>query len=161
MGWIAINKQGETLHEATSGRPVQAGEEGELLVIAQEDYLHSVAVDLVNGIIHMDYEELRIDPEIGIVIKNPKTVFHICDETNRVGDLFNTESSKPDDEGYYTNTYTRIQWRPIWFSRTTMAPAGTFVIKCIGAQATLPKEFGGKNVKKVISLFPDNTIGID
>ena len=51
MGWKAFTKDGEYLSEETHGRPVQAGEEGSLAVIAQEDYGHKVSIDLINGVI--------------------------------------------------------------------------------------------------------------
>lgn len=141
---------------------MEQGEKGNLAIIAQEDYLHSVAVDLIAGRIIFGYEELSVDPETKeINIKNPKYVMSICDETNRVHDLFWTDESKPDKKGDVFREYRPIEWRPIWFSRTTMSAVGTIVVKVIGAQTTLPPEFGGKNVKKLISLFPDNTIGID
>jgi hypothetical protein len=162
MGWRAINKQGELLLEEKHGRPMEQGEQGNLLLIAQEDYLQSVAVDLVNGNILFGYEELSVDEETKkINIKNPKYVLSICDETNRVHDLFWTDTTEPDAEGNVINTYRPIEWRPIWFTRNTFSPIGMIAVKVIGAQATLPREFGGKNVKKLISLFPDGGIGID
>lgn len=162
MGWRAINKQGELLLEERDGRPMVQGEQGNLLVIAQEDYLHSIAIDLVNGKILFEYEELSVDPETKeINIKNPKQILTICDETNRVFDLFHTTETKPDAKGDVFRTYSPVEWRPIWFTRNTFSAAGTVIVKVIGAQATLPKEFGGHNVKKLVSLFPDNTIGID
>lgn len=139
---------------------MEQGEQGNLLVIAQEDYLHSVAIDLINGKIYFGYEELSVvDGEINI--KNPKYEIVICDETNRVYDLFHTDATKPDADGNIFRTYRPIEWRPIWFTRTTQTPITTTIVKVIGAQATLPPEFGGKNVKKLVTLFPDNTIGID
>lgn len=162
MGWRAIDVDGNLILEEREGRPMKAGEEGKLLVIAQEDYLHSVAIDLVNGKILLGYEELSVDEETKeINIKNPKYVISICDETNRVHDLFFTKSTKPDADGNVFNTYTPISWRPIWFTRNTLTGQGLISVKVIGAQATLPPEFGGKNVKKLVSIFPDNTIGID
>ena len=46
MGWLSINKCGEWLSEETDGRPVAAGEEGSLAVIAQEDFGHKVALSV-------------------------------------------------------------------------------------------------------------------
>lgn len=162
MGWLAVNRSGIMLREDVDGRPMEQGEQGNLLVIAQEDYLHSVAIDLVNGKILLGYEELSVDPETKeINIKNPKYVLSICDETNRVHDLFHTEETKPDAEGNILRTYKPIEWRPIWFTRNTFSPIGMIIVKVIGAQATLPKEFGGHNIKKLVSFFPDNTLGID
>ena len=140
---------------------MEQGEQGNLLVIAQEDYLHSVAVDLVNGKILLGYEELSVTEDGQVNIKNPKYIISICDETNRVHDLFHTKETKPDAEGNVYRTYTPIEWRPIWFTRNTLSPLGLISVKVVGAQTTLPKEFGGKNVKKLVSIFPDNTIGID
>lgn len=172
MGWRAITKEGEELREETHGRPVQAGEEGKLLVIAQEDYLHSIAVDLVNGVIAIDYDGLQVQNGT-VEISNPKVFLHICDETNLVGEFRHLERkfefARDEDgkkvlhEGKFvkvrTDYLTPLTWRPIWFSRnisTIPAP-----IKCIGAQVTLPKEQGGHNVKKLISIFPDGRLGID
>ena len=139
---------------------MEQGEKGNLLVIAQEDYLHSVAIDLANGKILLGYEELSVENG-EINIKNPKYTIAICDETNRIHDLFRTETTNPDADGNVINTYYPIEWRPIWFTRNTLIAEGLISVKVIGAQATLPPEFGGKNVKKLVSLFPDNTIGID
>lgn len=160
MGWIAINKQGKTLYEDVDGRPMEEGERGNLLVIAQEDYHRRVAIDLVDGVIHIDYEALELDQGT-INIKNPKVSLFICDETNIGRDLMHTHSTKPDSEGNFFNTYSSLVWRPIWFTRNTFGAAGTFVVKVIGAQTTLPEEFGSKNIKKMISFFVDGTIGID
>ncbi len=160
MGWIAVNNKGETLYEDRDGRPMEAGEKGELVVIAQEDYHRRIAVDLLNGIIHLDYDELEV-AEDGVAIKGAKATFRICDETNIVGDLFETVSSEPDEQGNFTNSYKKLVWRPIWFTRHTLGATAMAPIKCIGAQTTLPKEFGGKNIKKLVSIFSDTTIGID
>lgn len=172
MGWRAITKDGEELYEATHARPVQAGEEGNLLVIAQEDYLHSVAVDLINGIVIIDYDSLGVQNG-DIEISGGKLRFLICDETNIVGEFKHLEQKIEDlrdedgrrvlHDGRYVKVRTDILhplvWRPIWFSRHISAlPAP---VKVIGAQVTLPKDQGGKNVKKMISLFPDGQIGID
>lgn len=172
MGWRAITKEGAELREEVDGRPVKMGEEGGLLVIAQEDYLHSVAVDLVNGIIAIDYEHLGIQNGT-IELVNDKIRLWICDETSFVSEYMHLDRKfefardengrKILQDGKYVkvrNDYqTPLTWRPIWFSRhisTVPAP-----IKVIGAQTTLPKEMGGKNIKKMISLFPDGRIGID
>lgn len=158
MGWLAITREFETIREEIHGRPLKDGEDGKLLMIAQQDYEHRVAVDLVNGVIILDYEILEIRNGT-IEIEKPKIVFYICDETTRAGEYFHTTSTEPDAEGNYFNTFTPLVWRPIWFSRViTTLPAP---IKCIGAQTTLPSVYGGQNVKKLISLFPDGSIGID
>jgi hypothetical protein len=156
MGWIAVNKEKEVLREETHGRPVQEGEEGNLLFIMQEDFGHKVAVDLVNGVIIVGYEDWAIANDT-VEIYGPRTVFYICSETNIIAEFFHTEQSEIDKEGWYTNTFTPMIWRPIWFTRTT---AGT-PTKCIGAQTTLPKEYGGGNVKKLVSIFQTGALGID
>lgn len=155
MGWISISKTGEVLREETHGRPVAAGEEGSLAVIAQEDFGHKVAIDLHNGIIALDYETLGWQngtPEISGV----KSFLYICDDTNIGADLFHLNRSEPDAQGWYSDNPTPLTWRPIWFTRTTAGvPA-----KIIGAQTTLPPEFGSHNVKTQIILFSDGRVGI-
>ncbi len=155
MGWISISKDGEILREETHGRPVAAGDEGKLAVIAQEDYGHKVAIDLHNGIIAIDYEELGWQNGT-IELTNPKVFLFICEDTNIGSDLFILEKTEPDKDGWYSDVVTPLTWRPIWFTRTT---AGV-PTKVIGAQTTLPPEFGGKNVKAQIMLFADGRIGI-
>lgn len=93
---------------------------------------------------------------------NPKIVMYICDETTIVGELLHQEQSSMDSygnavEGYVYQTYIPLTWRPIWFTRVTNGVP----TKVIGAQTTLPKEFGGKNVKKMISIFDNGALGID
>lgn len=157
MGWFSIDKDNNILTEETSGRPVQAGEEGLLRFIGQEDYGHRVAVDLYGGNIIIDYESLEIQNGT-IAIDNAKAVFAICDETNIIGDLVDVfPITEPDINGNYHNAINPIPWRPIWFTRMTNGVP----TKVIGAQATLPATYGGKNVKKLISLFTDGRIGID
>jgi len=177
MGWIALTKDGEMYREGDpnperGGRPVAKGEEGSLAIIAQEDFGHKVAVDLYNGVIALDYDDLRINEAGGAELSNPKTMLWICEETNIVGDLFFTEQQfvpYEDEKGRrYVNPggdevtvrndiLTPIIWRPIWFTRITSGVP----TKVIGAQTTLPPEFGGKNVKKMVSIFADGRIGID
>jgi hypothetical protein len=157
MGWVAINKQYEVLREdAPHGRPVQAGEEGNLLFILQEDFGHKIAVDLLNGVLIIDYDNWEIVNN-DVQLYNPKSVIYICDETTIVGLLSHMESSEPDEQGWVQNTFTPLVWRPIWFTRMTNAIA----TKIIGAQTTMPKEFGGKNIKKMISIFDTGALGID
>lgn len=171
MGWRAITKDGEELREETHGRPVQAGEEGNLLVIAQEDFGHSIAVDLSNGVIAIDYESLSVQNGT-IELANDKFRFWICEETNIIGEFSELEQRleylRDDDgrkilgeDGRYQRVRTDILhplvWRPIWFTRWTNGVP----TKVIGAQITLPKQQGGKNVKKIVSLFADGRIGID
>jgi hypothetical protein len=154
--WIAITKQDQVLSEELHGRPVQAGEEGNLKFILQEDFGQKVAVDLIHGVIIIGYDDWGIQNGT-VEIRNPRTVFYICDETNIAAELFHIESSDPDKDGNYTNTFTVPIWRPIWFTRVT---AGV-PTKVIGAQTTLPIEFGGKNIKKLVSIFADGRLGVD
>lgn len=178
MGWISINRDGEILREETHGRPVQAGEEGKLLVIAQEDFGHKVAVDLNNGVIAIDYDSLGIQNGT-VEIANPKLMFWICEETTIVGELAHYKAElvpqkdekgklvyERDSEGkkiynkpvmVRNDILTPLTWRPIWFTRNTNG----IPTKIIGAQTTLPEMQGSKNVKKLVSLFADGRIGID
>jgi hypothetical protein len=156
MGWTAITKDHEVLSEETHGRPVEAGNEGNLLFIMQEDYGHKVAVDLVNGVIIMEYDDWVIQNE-RVEIINPRLVFYICDETSIAGELFDIESSEADDEGWVINTFNFSKWRPIWFTRVTNGDP----TKVIGAQTTLPVAHGGRNIKKMVSLFSTGAVGID
>lgn len=170
MGWRAVTKDGEELREETHGRPVQAGEEGNLLVIAQEDFGHNIAIDLIHGVIALDYNSMSVQNGT-IELTDTKNFIHICDETSIVGELFHLEQEFVDyrDEsgrkvirdGEYVKVrndlLTPLTWRPIWFTRYTNG----IPTKVIGAQTTLPKEYGGKNVKKMISIFADGRLGID
>jgi len=173
MGWIAITKDYEILREdeGIHGRPVAAGEEGNLLVIAQEDFGHNVAVDLVNGIIAIDYKSLGVQNNT-IELDGGVLRFLICDETNIVGQFRHLEQKLEylrDDNGrriigedgrfqqVRTDILHPLIWRPIWFTRLTNGVP----TKVIGAQVTLPRDQGGKNVKKMVSLFVDGQIGID
>lgn len=156
MGWKSISKDGVELNEETHGRPVAAGEEGSLIAIAQEDFGHKVAIDLLSGVIAIDYETLGIQNGT-IELSGPNMkLLYICEDTNIGSDLFALTKTKPDKDGWYSDIVTPLTWRPIWFTRTTAGvPA-----KIIGAQTTLPPEFGGKNVKKQVILFADGRIGI-
>ena len=169
MGWIALTKDGDTYQEGDpnperGGRPVAKGEEGSLAIIAQEDFGHKVAVDLYNGVIAIDYESLGFqDGQIELV--NPRTIIWICDETNIVGDLFDIKAEFFDyvDEKGRKYIDTRLNdtiklrndivipliWRPIWFTRFTNG----LPTKVIGAQTTLPTNYGGKNIKKMVSFL--------
>jgi len=173
MGWLAISKNLEKFWEddGVHGRPVDAGEEGKLLIIAQEDFGHKVAVHLLTGTIFLDYENIEI--QNGTVdIQNDKVRFVICDETNIAGDFAELTQELVylrDDYGrkvllndgrfaqVRNDILTPLLWRPIWFTRWTNG----MPTKVIGAQTTLPKEQGGKNVKKMISIFADGRLGID
>jgi hypothetical protein len=171
MGWIAYHKDGTVLNESEHGRPVAAGEEGNLLCIAQEDYGRKVAVDLVNGVIAFDYERLGMQNGT-LELENPKFMFWICEETNIVGEFrhltqelvwFKDENGKyiRDSEGHgqkvRNDILTPLLWRPIWFTRYTMGQP----TKVIGAQTTTPDMQGARNIKKMVSIFIDGRIGID
>lgn len=165
MGWIAITRKGEILREEDGiSRPIDAGNNGELLIVAQEDYGHRVAVDLINGAIAIDYESLGIQNGT-IELDSPKLVFMMNDETNIAGDMFHIEHTyvpAKDIEGndsFVRNDRTwPLTFRPIWFTRHT---TGIDPIKVIGVQTTLPEINGNKNLKKLICLYSDGRIGID
>lgn len=155
MGWISFSKNGEVLREGEHGRPVKEGEEGNLAVIAQEDFGHKIAIDLNNAIIAIDYDTISMQNGT-IELTGEPTILYICDDTNIGGDLFALTKTEPDEKGWYSDIVTPIQWRPIWFTRVTMG----IPTKVIGAQATMPPEFGGHNVKVQIMLFSDGRVGI-
>jgi len=171
MGWRAITRDYEELREETHGRPVQDGEEGKLLIIAQEDFGRTVAVDLVNGMIAIDYERLGIQNN-SIELVNDKFRFLICEETNIAGEFMHLSQELVDlrdengrrilgPDGKYqrvrNDVLTPLVWRPIWFTRWTNGVP----VKVIGAQTTLPTTQNSKNVKKMIILYPDGRVGID
>lgn len=161
MGWLAFTIDGELRQEGVHGRPVQEGEEGKLLVIAQEDFGHRIAVDLTHGLIFIDYETLGVQNGT-VEISGFKTMFYICDETNRLADVEDEVRSEFEDEllrsqGWVKQDYVPLTWRPIWFTRLTNGQP----TKCIGAQTTLFPGNGGRNVTKLISMFDDGTLGID
>ena len=160
MGWISYHKDGTILSEgANDGRPVAAGEEGNLRMIVQEDYGHKVAIDLINGVIVIDYDQ--IDAQGGnIAVTNPKTVLYVCDETSIVGQLEKIRKTRPNKEGWFDHIKERFVWRPIWFSRH-FSMASDQPVKVVGLQTTLGAPYKRRNVKKMISLFPDGGIGID
>ena len=156
MGWKALYRDGHIVEEGgDQGRPVQAGEEGALALIAQEDFGHNIAVDLINGVILLEYTQLSI--QNGTVEIDPKYRLYICDETNVAGELFDIAKSEPDKDGWFEQKMIPLIWRPIWFTRYT----NSVPTKVIGAQTTLPEVYGGKNVKKLISIFEDGRVGID
>lgn len=135
------------------GRPLDK----ELSFIGAEEYNHKVGVDLVNGAIIIDYQELGIQNGT-TEIHSPKLVMYICDETNRLFGVLDVQRiSEPDRDGNYINSVKALVWRPISFTRWTNG-VPTYVV---GAQTTLPENYGGKNVKKLISLYDDGSIGID
>lgn len=156
MGWIAVTKDQQILREGEHGRPVDAGNEGNLLFIMQEDYGHKIAIDLVNGVIIAEYEDWGIQNGT-VELSNPKAVFYVCDETNIGAELFHIKSTEPDGDGWFTNEYIPLTWRPIWFTRVTNGDP----TKVIGVQTTLPEANGGKNLKKMVSLFSTGAVGID
>lgn len=157
MGWIAITKDGEELREETHGRPVAAGEEGNLLLIAQEDYGHKVAIDLTQGLVFIDYDFLTVENGY-LEVTGAKLSFFITDETNIVGHIGLESHTEPDAEGWYGISYYRPLWRPIWFTRYTNGEP----TKVIGAQTTLEGEqYNGRNIKKMICLFTNGFIGIN
>lgn len=156
MGWIAYHKDGTVTDETHHGRPVQAGENGELKAIIQEDYGHKVALDLINGVILIDYDNIDIQGG-NLAVENPRTVLYVCDETNIVGELFSLKKGRPNKDGWFKQRTEPFVWRPIWFTRHTM-PGG--VTKVVGLQTTLGIPYKRKNVKKMISLFEDGRIGI-
>ena len=171
--WKAFYKSGlvQTEDDPGVGRPVQAGEDGELLCIAQEDFGHKVAIDLINGTVCLEYDSIGIQNGT-IELSNPGVIFSICEETNIVGDYKHLKQEFVDwrdedgrkilsEDGRYTKVrndiLTDLIWRPIWFTRTTSGvPA-----KVIGAQTTTPEIQGSKNIKKLIILFSDGRLGID
>lgn len=159
MGWIAIykNLKVEREDDPGVGRPVQAGENGELVVIAQEDFGHKVAIDLVNGVIALDYESFELK-DGGLDLTNVRTFLSICEgETNIIGEYRHRIATEPDEKGNYTIEYPPLLWRPIWFTRFTNGVP----TKVIGAQTTTPELNGSRNVKKMIAIFADGRLGID
>jgi hypothetical protein len=163
-GWLAITRNYELLREnnedgtsSGQGRPVDAGNNNELLIIGDSEYGHSVAVDLVNGMIAIDWTNFGIQNET--VEIDPKIVFAICEETNIIGEYQHRTESEVAEDGGYTIEYSPMIWRPIWFKRMISTLPGPVIV--IGAQTTLPVEYGGRNIKKLVSLFPDGRLGID
>lgn len=170
MGWTAIARSGEVFSEDKHGRPVAEGKKGNLAAIIQEDFGHSVLVDLINGIIAIDFDHFTVENGT-LSVDTPKMHFYICTDTIRAGELSHLTSQLDpvmDDEIQRideatqqpvftrTDTVTPLIWRPIWFTRwINFIPT-----KVIGAQTTLPKVYGGKNVKKMVMLFADGQIGI-
>lgn len=153
MGWTAFTKEGEIIREGEQARPVQAGEEGQLLAITQEDMGHRIAVDLTAGVIFFDYENIGINQGY-LEVSGYKTMLYICDETTRLGGLMDQKwSEEADESGLYLIDYVPYTWRPIWFTRFHNGQP-TWVI---GAQTTID----GRNFKKMISIFVDGTLGID
>lgn len=179
MGWRSISKTGEIRYEGhenpeLGGRPVAQGEEGNLLFIEQEDYGHRVGIDLTVGVILIDYDEPTGYQNGSLEIHGvPRATLWMADDSSIVGEMYHVESTYElkrdekgrkihDDKGKLVETktdhLTPLTFRPIWFSRhisTLPEP-----IKVIGLQATLPDLQGGKNVQKMVMLYPDGRIGI-
>ena len=163
-GWVAITRAGEFLREYNEdgsgsgmGRPVEAGNNNELRVIATSAYGHSVAVDLDKGLIALDYTRLGLQNGT-VEIENVKSFLYICEETAIIGDLQHRYTTEPDEVGTYLITWEDLIWRPIWFNRHISTVNGQVI--CIGAQTTTPEDQGKRNVKKLVSLFPDGRVGI-
>lgn len=158
MGWISYHNDGTVLSEgANDGRPVIAGEEGNLKAIVQEDYGHKVAIDLKGGVIVIDYDYLDVQGG-NIAVSNPSTVLYVCDETVIVGELTKIHKTRPNKDGWFEHKQIPLVWRPIWFTRVVN---GTIAVKVIGLQTTLGTPYKRKNIKKMVSLFPDGRVGID
>lgn len=163
-GWFAITKDFKILRESEGitkdnpggGRPVALGNEDGLRVCGASAYGHTVAIDLINGVIALDFDNLGIQNET--IEINPKVAFSICEETNVVGEFKHRKTTKPKKNGDYLITYEDMIFRPIWFNRIISTLPGPVVV--IGAQTTTPREQGKRNIKKIISLFPDGRIGI-
>lgn len=165
MGWIAITRENKILREEDGitennpggGRPVEAGNNNELIAIGIKEYGHSVAIDLVNGVVAIGWDDMSVQNGT-VELHNIKFMFTICEETNIVGEFKHRKTTKPDKKGDYLITYSDMIFRPIWFMRhISTLPAPVHVI---GVQTTTPREQGKRNIKKVISLFPDGRIGI-
>lgn len=172
MGWKSLDKQGNWLSEDEHGRPVQAGEEGNLVMITQEDYGHLIVVNLINGIINIDPKGYPTIQNGTIEIDGGAQLW-LCEDTSIVGDmahLSHTYELKRDEKGrkmrdekgnlieIRTDHLTPLTFRPIWFTRHYAAlPAP---VKIIGVQVTLPELQGGANYKRMVMLFPDGRLGI-
>jgi hypothetical protein len=190
MGWKAIYKDLTVVSEDDGvARPVQDGQDGKLIIVAQEDYGHSVAIDLVNGLVALEYTHLGV--QNGTIEISASVIFAICDETNVVGEFKELDQtfepwykcSENDDEGSTLQEPcpNGHQRHPVLHEDGSQAmvrtdtlselkwrpiwftrhtvPGG--VTKVIGAQVTLPESQGNKNIKKLISIFEDGRIGID
>lgn len=177
MGWIALYHDGTIKREEAnepSGRPMY--DDDKIRAIAQIDYLNSVAVDLRDGIIYFGFETMTLQDGV-LEFDRIIGVLQICEETTIIGDLkhirselepqFNEDGTPKMNTAdgtqvqLKTDYETPIQWRPIWFSRVIMSPLGNVIVKVIGCQTTTPEVYGGRNIKKLISLFPDGRVGID
>lgn len=160
MGWIAYHKDGTILQEGSGhGRPVQAGDEGQLRFIVQEDYGNRVGVDLTNGVIVIGFDQIEIQNDT-LAIHNPRTILHVADETSVISELTKVRKTRPDKDGNFDYKHEPFKWRPIWFSRV-FGYASETPVKVIGLQTTLGTPYKRKNIKKLVSLLPDGRIAID
>lgn len=169
MGWFAVTKDKVYVREdegldawrekvpGLEGRPVDLGNNGGLLIAGEEEYGHKVAVDLVKGIIVIDFDSLDIQGG-NIAVDNPRAILYMCEETNILGEFQHRKTTKPDKQGNYLITYDPMIFRPIWFRRHISTLPGPVVV--MGAQTTTPSDQGKRNVKKMVSLFPDGRVGI-
>lgn len=165
MGWLAITKDSKILREEEGitednpggGRPVELGNEGGLLAIGVEGNGHKVAIDLTHGLVAIDYETLGVQNGT-VELGSPKLIFSICEETNIVAEYQHRKTTRPKKNGDYFIEYSPMEFRPIWFTRHISTLPGPVLV--VGAQTTTPREQGRRNIKKIISLFPDGRIGI-
>jgi len=175
MGWKSISKDGEERWEGhenpeLGGRPVDAGEEGKLAAIIQEDFGHKIIIDLRAGLIFIDPESYEYQNGT-LGVSGVKTMLVACDDSNRMHeykhltqtfDLARDEKGRKihDENGKLVKTRTDhlsdLIFRPVWFTRYTNGVP----TKAIGLQTTTPKEMGERNVKLIVWLFMDGTIGI-
>lgn len=140
-----------------NGRPVDLGNNGGLRLAGGSEYGHTVAVDLRDGILFLDPDNLEIQNGT-VSLVNAKAILYMCEETNILGEFKHMKTTKPDKLGYYNIEYFPILFRPIWFNRHISTLPGPVIV--IGAQTTTPSHQGKRNIKKMISLFPDGRVGI-
>lgn len=163
-GWFAITKELKILQENDGitednpggGRPVDLGNEGGLLLAGYRGYGHSVAVDLINGILFLDYDFIKLQNNSLEI--NARTVLYMCEETNILGEYKHRKTTKPRKNGDYFITYDPMIFRPIWFNRHISTLPGPVYV--MGAQTTTPSSEGKRNIKKMVSLYPDGRVGI-
>jgi hypothetical protein len=172
MGWIAVTQEDKVLQEDKDGRPMELGSNGGLKLIAQEDFGHSAAIDLIDGVIYIDYETPLVQDGI-IGVRNPKVALCICDDVNIVGEYKHLTQKfffvrNEEDTAWLrgedgekikrrNDILTPLIWRPIWFTRWTNGVP----TKIIGAQTTTPEVQGATNVQKKVSFYIDGRLGID
>lgn len=191
MGWRAIYKDLRFVKEEDGiPRPVKDGQEDQLCVIAEESYGHSVAVDLVNGIIAVDYDHLAV--QNGTIEVTAKALLWICEETNLVAEFSDLKQELepwyrcPEDDdpgssnkdetcanGHARQAVLHEDGTPVHVRTDILIPLVWRPIwfirhtlpggdcKVIGAQVTLPESQGSRNIKKLVTIFEDGRIGID